>query len=72
MHDIDLSALPELPELAARIESLPGRKLIFTNGSRRHAENVAGKLGVLDLFEDICDIAALQFVPKPEHTPSSA
>ena len=68
VHDIDLSALPELPELAARIESLPGRKLIFTNGSRRHAENVAEKIGVLHLFEDICDIAALQFVPKPEHS----
>src|SRR5581483_3379787 len=37
-----------------------------TNGSRRHAENVARRLGVLDLFEDICDIAALDYVPKPE------
>jgi putative hydrolase of the HAD superfamily len=40
--------------------------LIFTNGSRRHAENVARRLGVLHLFEDICDIAALEYVPKPE------
>ena len=46
--------------------ALPGRRLIFTNGSRRHAENVATKLGVLHLFEDICDIAALEYVPKPE------
>ena len=67
VHDIDLSVLPELPELAAAIEALPGRRLIFTNGSRRHAENVAAKIGVLHLFEDICDIAALDFVPKPEH-----
>ena len=66
VHDIDLSALPELPALAAEIEKLPGRRLIFTNGSRRHAENVAAKLGVLHLFEDICDIAACEFVPKPE------
>ncbi len=66
VHDIDLSVLPHLPELAAEIEKLPGRRLIFTNGSRRHAENVAAKIGVLHLFEDICDIAALQFVPKPE------
>jgi putative hydrolase of the HAD superfamily len=68
VHDIDLSVLPELPELAAAIRSLPGRHLIFTNGSRRHAENVARKIGILDLFEDICDIAALEFVPKPEHS----
>lgn len=66
VHDIDLSLVPELPELRAAIAALPGRRLIFTNGSRRHAENVARKLGVLDLFEDICDIAALNYVPKPE------
>jgi putative hydrolase of the HAD superfamily len=65
VHDIDLSVLPELPELAAEIERLPGRRFIFTNGSRKHAENVAGKLGLLHLFEDICDIAACEFVPKP-------
>ena len=66
VHDIDLSVLPELPELAKAIAVLPGRKLIFTNGSRRHAENVARKIGVLHLFEDICDISACAFVPKPE------
>jgi putative hydrolase of the HAD superfamily len=66
VHDIDLSVVPELPELAAAIAALPGRRLIFTNGSRRHAENVARRLGVLDLFEDICDIAALDYIPKPE------
>ena len=66
VHDIDLSVVPELPELAAAIAALPGRRLIFTNGSRRHAEKVARKLGVLHLFEDICDIAALEYVPKPE------
>ena len=66
VHDIDVSVVPESPELAAAISALPGRRLIFTNGSRRHAENVARRLGVLDLFEDICDIAALEYVPKPQ------
>ncbi|MEZ5843570.1 MAG: pyrimidine 5'-nucleotidase [Hyphomicrobiaceae bacterium] len=66
VHDIDLAPVPEHPELAAAIERLPGRKLIFTAGSRRHAENVAGKLGVLHLFEDICDIVATGFVPKEQ------
>lgn len=65
VHDIDLSVVPEHPELAAAIETLPGRRLIFTNGSRRHAERVAEKLGVLHLFDDICDIAACEYVPKP-------
>ncbi len=66
VHDIDLSVVPALPDLAAAIAALPGRRLIFTNGSRVHAENVARKLGVLDLFDDICDIAAIEYVPKPE------
>ena len=66
VHDIDLAPVKEHPELRAAIDALPGRKLIYTNGSRRHAEQVAGKLGVLDLFEDICDIESSKFVPKPE------
>jgi putative hydrolase of the HAD superfamily len=66
VHDIDLSGVPELPALRGEISRLPGRRLIFTNGSRRHAERVASRLGVLDLFEDIADIAAGGYVPKPE------
>jgi putative hydrolase of the HAD superfamily len=65
VHDLDLSGLAEHPRLAAAIERLPGRKLIFTNGSRAHAERVAGKLGVLPLFEDIFDIVDAGYVPKP-------
>ncbi len=65
VHDLDLSGLAEHPRLAAAIEQLPGRKLIFTNGSRAHAERVAGKLGLLSLFEDIFDIVAADYVPKP-------
>lgn len=66
VHDIDLSVVREAPELRQAIAALPGRRLIYTNGSHRHAERVAAKLGVLDLFEDICDIAACDYVPKPE------
>lgn len=66
VHDIDLSVVRETPELRAAIAALPGRRLIYTNGSHKHAERVAARLGVLDLFEDICDIAACDYVPKPE------
>jgi putative hydrolase of the HAD superfamily len=65
VHDLDLTGLAEQPGLSAAIERLPGRKLIFTNGSRAHAERVAGKLGLLHLFEDIFDIVAAGYVPKP-------
>ncbi len=65
VHDIDLAPLEAAPELARALEALPGRRIIFTNGSRGHAERVAEKIGVLHLMEDICDIAACQFVAKP-------
>jgi len=68
VHDIDLSVVAEHPELAKAIEELPGRKLIFTNGSRAHAERVAGKVGVLHLFDGVFDIVDAAYVPKPVPT----
>jgi putative hydrolase of the HAD superfamily len=66
VHQIDLSDLDPDPKLGEAISRLPGRKLILTNGSRGHAENVSGKLGIRSQFEDIFDIADAGFVPKPE------
>ena len=65
VHDIDLTPVQAHPELGAAIQRLAGRKLIFTNGSRAHAERVAGKLGILELFEGIFDIRDADYVPKP-------
>jgi len=65
-HDIDHSAIALNAALGKAIERLPGRRLILTNGSRKHAENVARKIGILDHFEDVFDIAASDFVPKPD------
>ncbi|MEE9587473.1 MAG: pyrimidine 5'-nucleotidase [Hyphomicrobiaceae bacterium] len=68
VHDIDHSPLEHNEPLAAAISVLPGRRFIFTNGSRRHAEQVAAKVGVLHLFEDIYDIKSAEYVPKPHRT----
>jgi putative hydrolase of the HAD superfamily len=65
VHDIDLAPVCEAPQLGAALERLPGRKYIFTNGSRRHAERVAEKLGVLHHFDEVFDIVAGDYVPKP-------
>jgi len=65
VHDIDRSALKPDPALAGAIRRLPGRKFIFTNGSRAHAEKTAEQLGFTDHFEDIFDIVAAQLTPKP-------
>jgi putative hydrolase of the HAD superfamily len=66
VHDIDRSSLAQNHSLAAAIAALPGRKLILTNGSRRHAIDTAKQIGIDHLFEDVFDIIAADFIAKPE------
>ena len=65
VHEIDLSPLEGLPDLSAALSALPGRRYVFTNGSKRHAENVTRKLGIDHLFHDMFDIIAANYMPKP-------
>lgn len=66
VHDIDLAPVEPAPALGEAIAKLEGRKFIFTNGSKTHAERVAEKLGVLQHFDGIFDIAAGEYIPKPK------
>lgn len=66
VHNIDHTVLKPDPALGAAILRLPGKKYIFTNGSRAHAERVAARLGFSEHFEDIFDIVGAKLVPKPE------
>ena len=66
VHAIDYTPVPPDPALVAAIRALPGRKFILTNGDVGHAEAVLGRLGdTSGLFEDIFDIRAMGFQPKP-------
>ncbi len=65
VHDIDRSAVAEDPALAAAISHLPGRRFIFTNGSVDHAEKTLARIGLSGLFDDIFDVRAADFTPKP-------
>ncbi|MEM9233727.1 MAG: pyrimidine 5'-nucleotidase [Pseudomonadota bacterium] len=69
VHDIDLTPVTPNAMLREAISALPGKRYIFTNGSVQHAENVAGKIGVLDLFDGVFDIEAGGYTPKP-HAPA--
>lgn len=64
-HKIDYSPLAADESLSAAIKALPGRKFILTNGTFKHAEAAARALGIFDHFEDIFDIVAADYVPKP-------
>jgi putative hydrolase of the HAD superfamily len=65
VHQIDHSPLEPNPALGAAIENLPGRKLILTNGTRRHADAVLARLKLDRHFENVFDIVAAELEPKP-------
>lgn len=69
VHDIDHSPLQPDAALGAAIAALPGRKFVLTNGSRDHAAAVLKQLGIADHFEDMFDIVAANFEPKPGRQP---
>jgi putative hydrolase of the HAD superfamily len=68
VHDIDYAPVLACSRLKAALEALPGEKLIFTNGTVRHAERVLERLG-LDGFAGIFDIVAANYTPKPDPAP---
>jgi putative hydrolase of the HAD superfamily len=66
VHRIDLTALARTPALDQALAALPGRKLIFTNGSVAHAEGILAHLGLDHHFDGIFDIKAAGYLPKPD------
>jgi putative hydrolase of the HAD superfamily len=65
VHDIDVSDLNNDPELYYMLKKLPGRCVIFTNGSVPHAQKITHQLGIDSIFEGVFDIVAANFLPKP-------
>jgi putative hydrolase of the HAD superfamily len=65
VHDVDLGCVPANPVLVQALASLPGRKIVHTNGSERHAARLLDHLGVAGAFCGIFDIAAAGYEPKP-------
>ena len=68
VHEVDLSCVPQDPVLVAALSALPGRKIVHTNGSLRHAERLLDHLGIAEAFCGILDIAAAAYQPKPALT----
>jgi putative hydrolase of the HAD superfamily len=66
VHDIDFSLLPKDPELAARIRSLPGRRIVYTNACEPYAQRVLEARGLSGLFDAVYGVEHAGFRPKPE------
>jgi putative hydrolase of the HAD superfamily len=66
VHDIDFSVLDTDFELRGLIESLPGRKIVYTNGTAPYAENVLSARGLSGLFNAIYGVEHAGYRPNPE------
>lgn len=69
VHDIDYSAVMHSAALVNAIASLPGRKLVFTAGTKPHADRVLARLGLSGAFDAVFDIVDAAYIPKPQQEP---
>ena len=65
VHDIDFSPLPHSAELSALISALPGRKIVYTNGTEPYARRVLQARGLEQNFEAVYGIEHASYRPKP-------
>lgn len=66
VHQIDFTVLSPDPDLAARIRALPGRRIIYTNGTAPYAEQVIAARGLSGLFDAVYGVEHAGLRPKPE------
>lgn len=66
VHDISFDGLTPDPALAARIRALPGRRIVYTNGSSPYAERVLAARGLTGVFDAIYGVEHAGYLPKPE------
>ncbi len=67
VHNIRLADyLGPNPVLAEMLRSIPLTKVIFTNATVEHAQNVLSILGIADQFADIVDVRRVGYISKPD------
>lgn len=66
VHDISMDSLTPDATLRNRINDLPGRRIVYTNGSAPYAERVLAARGLSGLFDAIYGVEHAEFLPKPE------
>jgi len=66
VHQIDLSVISPDDQMEKALDKLSGKKIVFTNASFAYAEKVLKRLGIDNHFDDIFDITAANYLPKPD------
>ncbi|WP_204115503.1 pyrimidine 5'-nucleotidase [Shimia biformata] len=66
VHEINFDGLEPDERLAARIEALPGRRIVYTNGTAPYAKRVLAARGLDGLFDAVYGVEHAGFLPKPE------
>jgi len=65
VHDIDFSVLQKDPNLLDALNNLPGKKLVYTNGTAPYAREVLKHRELLDIFDEIYGVEDATYIPKP-------
>lgn len=65
VHDISFHPLEPDADLAAHISALPGRRIIYTNGTEPYARRVIEARGLSGLFDAVYGVEHAGFHPKP-------
>ena len=66
VHEISLEHLEREPELEAHIRALPGRKIVYTNGTAPYAQRVLEARGLGGVMDAVYGVEHAGFRPKPE------
>jgi putative hydrolase of the HAD superfamily len=66
VHDISFDQLQPDPQLATLIRALPGRRIVYTNGTRPYAKDVLAARGLTGVFDAIYGVEHAEYLPKPE------
>ncbi|MCL6730774.1 pyrimidine 5'-nucleotidase [Sphingomonas hankyongi] len=66
VHGIPLDRVQHDERLGKLLPRLPGRRFVFTNGDAPYAKRVLEAIGVQQHFDDLHDIHASSYRPKPD------
>jgi putative hydrolase of the HAD superfamily len=66
VHDISLDHLEKDASLAEGLRALPGRRIVYTNGTGPYAERVLAARGLAHVFDAVYGVEHAGYLPKPE------